>query len=255
MSATIDLARIAETLDAAAIAVQPIAQTRETLDVGQAYEAQRLGIVRREARGERRIGIKMGLTSRAKMAQVGIDEVIWGRLTDGMIVEEGGSLQRARFIHPRAEPEIAFRLRAPLEGVVTEMEAWDAVECIAPAIEILDSRYRDFKFNLGDAIADNCSSAGLVVGPWQSREIDISNLGMAMDIDGRAVALGSSAAILGHPIRTLTAAARLMARNGDRLQPGDIFLSGAPTAAIPLSAGMRVRLRVEKLGTCAFSFA
>lgn len=250
---TANLDEIAERLDAAALNATSIAQTGENLSVPQAYETQKRSIALRLSRGERRVGIKMGFTSRAKMIQMGISEVIWGRLTDAMLVEEGGLFDPSRFIQPRAEPEIAFRMKAPLSGRVTEMEAWAAVDCIAPAIEILDSRYSNFKFNLGDAIADNCSSAGLVVGPWHRPDANIANLGMAMEFDGVPVAVGSSAAILGHPVRALVAAARLMAQSGDQLLPGDVFLSGAPTAALPLARGTRVRLRVERLGFCGFS--
>lgn len=247
------LVRIAQLLDGAALRAEAVEQLAETIDIAEAYRIQRLSIARRIARGEKPIGIKMGLTSKAKMAQVGVSDMNWGRLTDGMIVEDGGELQRSRFIHPRAEPEIAFRLRAPLEGNVTHLEAWAAIEGVAAAIEILDSRFKNFKFRMTDVIADNSSSSGLIIGPWHRPDMDFSNLGMSLEINTRPVQLGSSAAILGHPIRSLVAAARLMALRGQRLEAGDIVLSGAITAAEPLSIGMKVRVRLEQLGYCDFA--
>src|SRR3546814_3294217 len=118
------------------------------------------------------------------MLQVGVDEVAWGRLTDAMLIEEGASMSRARFVHPRVEPEVAFLMKAPLSGKVTAMEALAAVEAIAPAMEIIDSRYENFKFALSDVIADNTSSSGLVIGQWNDPAKDFSNLGVVLEIDG-----------------------------------------------------------------------
>jgi 2-oxo-3-hexenedioate decarboxylase len=252
MNDSIMLDAIAKRLDEAAINAQAVSQLEENIDIPTAYEVQRRSIARRLARGERRIGIKMGLTSKAKMAQVGVSEMGWGRLTDGMLVEDGGTLHRTRYIHPRAEPEIAFRLKAPLRGAVSTLEACAAIDAIAPAIEVIDSRFKNFKFRSSDSIADNTSSAALMIGPWSPANVDISNLGMVMIVNGEPVGIGSSAAILGHPLRSLVSAARLLGRYGDGLEAGDILMSGGATAAYPLTAGMRVQLRVESIGGCDF---
>lgn len=242
---------LAERVDTAANTATAIPQLTEQvpgLTVEDAYAIQALSMKRRYARGETRIGVKMGLTSRAKMQQVGVDEVIWGRLTDGMRLEEGATLSRARYVHPRAEPEIAFLLKAPLAGDVTAAEAMAAVEAIAPAIEIIDSRYQDFKFTLPDVVADNSSSSGVIVGNWFSPDTPIDNLGLILEADGRAVQVGSTAAILGHPVRSLVAAARMVARAGEALKPGDIVLAGGATAAHPLAVGMHIRAVFQNLG-------
>ena len=248
-----DLAQLAELLDTAVRTATAVAQISDetALDVAQAYEVQALSMQRRYDRGERRIGVKMGLTSRAKMAQVGVHDVTWGRLTDAMRIEDGGSLSRARFVHPRIEPEIAFLMKAPLAGNVSPLEAMAAVEAVAPALEIIDSRYRDFKFDLGDVIADNSSSSGFVIGAPVAAGTDLANLGMVLSVDGRPVETGSSAAILGHPLRALVAAARMVAAAGETLAPGDIVLAGAATAAVPLAPGQSVSLRVQSMGSVA----
>jgi len=172
-----------------------------------------------------------------------------------MMVEDGGVIDLKNYVHPRAEPEIAFLLGAPLEGPVTATQALAAVEAVAPAIEIIDSRYRDFKFSLADVVADNSSSSGFILGAWESPEPDLSNLGMILEVDGRAVQIGSSGAILGHPARSLAAAARLSTAAGERLEAGWIVMAGGATAAEALRPGTHVRNSVQDLGFCGFSVA
>jgi 2-oxo-3-hexenedioate decarboxylase len=195
----------------------------------------------------------MGLTSRAKMQQVGVSEVIWGRLTDAMRLEEGGVLSRGRYVHPRVEPEIAYIIGKPLAGEASAAEALAAVEAVAPAMEIIDSRYQNFKFSLPDVIADNSSSSGFYVGAWARPDTDVANLGIIVEVNGRAVQIGSSAAILGNPIRSLVSAARLVGRAGECLLPGDIVLAGGATAAHALTPGEHVRTVFQRLGAVSFS--
>jgi 2-oxo-3-hexenedioate decarboxylase len=249
-------AKFAEIVDEAARTATAIPQFTASapLDVDAAYAIQALSLERRFTRGERLVGVKMGLTSRAKMLQVGVDEVIWGRLTDAMRLEEGGSLSKQRYVHPRIEPELAFLMKRELSGEVSPAEALSAVEAIAPAMEIIDSRYQNFKFALPDVIADNSSSSGFVVGNWARPDQDFSNLGIVVEVDGRAVQIGSTAAILGHPIRSLVAAARAAASIGG-LKPGWIVLAGGATAAHPLEVGQHVRTVMQNLGSVSISVA
>ena len=251
-----NLQNFAERVDQAAfkaLAIPQLTEENPDLTVDDAYAIQAMSIAKRLDRGERRIGIKMGLTSRAKMIQVGVDEVIWGRLTNNMLLEEGGMLSVKRFIHPRIEPEIVFLMKKRLEGTVSSLEAMAAVEAVAPAMEVIDSRYENFKFALPDVVADNSSSSGLVVGAWRSPETDVSNLGMVMCVNGRPAQIGSSAAILGHPIRSLVAGARMVAQRGEVLEPGDIVMAGGATAAHSLTVGETVRLEVQDLGSVSIS--
>ena len=174
----VDIEALAERLDTAAREAQAIPQLALEVELSesQAYEVQAASIARRLARGEQRNGMKMGLTSRAKAIQMGVDDVIWGRLTDAMLVEEGASVSMSKYVHPRVEPEIAFLLSRPLPAGASALEAQGAIAAVAPAIEIIDSRYKDFKFSLGDVIADNTSAAGIVIGAWNRSIEDISNL-------------------------------------------------------------------------------
>lgn len=247
-----DIAALAERLDEAARTARATPQLAEPIDLDTAYAVQKASLARRYARGEKRVGIKMGFTSRAKMAQMGIDEMIWGRLTDAMLVEDGGTIDYAAFVHPRVEPELAFLLNAPLAGRVTPAAALAAVGGIAPALEIIDSRYENFKFSLTDVVADNSSSSAFVVGPWSDPRTPFANLGMILELDGVARQIGSSAAILGDPIRSLVAAARIAAEAGEPLSPGDIVMAGGATAAEALAPGQHVSVSVQRLGRAEF---
>lgn len=252
---SVDVEALAATLDAAVLGASAVPQlsAQHALTLAEAYEVQRAGVARRLARGERRIGVKMGFTSRAKMEQMGLSDLVWGRLTDGMIVEDGGRVARARFVHPRVEPEVAFLLGRDLAGQVTLPQALAAVAAVAPALEIIDSRYRDFRFSLPDVVADNTSASAFVVGPWHAPGGALDNLGLVLAIDGRPRAYGSSAAILGEPLRALVAAARLAGAAGEVIRAGDLVLAGGATAALALEAGMHVQLELQRLGRASFT--
>lgn len=249
------LKKLAQTLDQAAASAESVEQLSLTthLSLIDAYKVQRLSIDERLSRGEKLVGYKMGFTSRAKMLQMGVDDLIWGRLTDAMIITEDESIDLNNYVHPRAEPEIAFKLKAPLSGVITAEQALAAVEAIAPAIEVIDSRYRNFKFSLSDVIADNCSSTGFIVGPWSPGDTDISKLNMQLLVDGAVAAEDDSSAILDHPLNSLIEAARCISESGEELKAGQIILAGAATAAIALAPRQRIEVNVETLGSCGFS--
>ena len=178
---------LAERLDTAAVSVRAIPQLSKEveLQLDDAYRIQAASIERRVSRGDRRVGMKMGFTSRAKMLQMGVSDMIWGRLTMSMMIEEGGSISLADFIHPRVEPEVAFLMRKPLAGKVSSLEALHAVEAVACALEVIDSRYEAFKFSLSDVVADNASSSAFTVGPWRKPDTEIANLGMILSVNGR----------------------------------------------------------------------
>ena len=190
-----DLQVLAVTLDDAARNATAIAQLShaEQFSMSDAYEIQKRAIALRVARGAKRVGMKMGFTSRAKMIQMGLFDMIWGRLTADMVLEDGAPMPFKKFVHPRVEPEIAFLLKKPLIGSITPMQALAAVEAVAPAMEVIDSRYANFKFALNDVVADKASSSGFVTGPWHSPDVDFSNLGLVMSCNGWPMQIGSTA--------------------------------------------------------------
>lgn len=242
---TATLQELAERLDRAACECTPVPQLGDDtpLSVAGAYEVQRLLVERRLARGESPVGVKAGFTSRAKMLQMGVADTIAGRLTDGMAVEDGATVDHRRFCHPRIEPEIAFVLGRRLQWPTTLALASAAVAAVAPALEIIDSRYRDFRFSLPDVIADNTSASAFIVGPAVATG-DVDNLGVVFAVDGVPVEFGSTAAILGHPLRSLVAMVRL----AGVIEAGAVVLAGAATAAVPLPPTGEVSVEVQDLG-------
>lgn len=234
--------------------IRQLTARTDDIDVETAYEIQRMSIERRLERGERVVGMKMGLTSRAKMEQVGVHEPIYGHLTEAMIVRDGETIGMTGRCHPRAEPEIAFIMAEDITGPVTDAEAVAAVGGVAAAIEIIDSRYENFSFTLPDVVADNTSASGFILGPTVRNiaEVNLGNLGITLEVNGAVEETGSSAAIYDHPVRSLVELISMLGRIGTGLKGGDIVLAGAATAAVHLKPGDHVRAIVEDLGTAEF---
>ena len=242
-----DDAELAAILDQAALRRTAIGKLTSTyeLDLPGAYRVQRAGISRRLARGERIVGVKMGFTSKAKMAQMGVDEVIWGILTDAMAAGSG-AYDVTGLIHPKVEPELVFRIGRRVTG---PEDAAAAVDAVAIGYEILDSRFVGYKFTLPDVVADNASAAGFGLGQWHAPgEVDIADLPVTLSANGEVAHAATTAAILGDPWESLRRAARLAAEAGIMLEEGWIVLAGAITAAIPLVPGTNVTVTAEGLG-------
>ncbi|WP_420801644.1 2-keto-4-pentenoate hydratase [Pseudofrankia asymbiotica] len=250
------LEETADYLEGARLRAEAVPQLPPGLPLADAYRIQHAVVGRRLARGERLAGTKLGMTSRAKMAQMGISEIICGQLTDAMMVPDGGTVDLARLIHPRVEPEVAFRLArdVDLTGPDAEVDILACVDAVAPGLEIIDSRYADFRFSLPDVVADNTSAAFFVVGPWRAldeaaREA-LGDLVVELVIDGEVVERGSTGEILGHPLDALRALVPLARERGFPLTAGQVLLAGAATAAAPLRPA-RVEARVARLGTAS----
>jgi 2-oxo-3-hexenedioate decarboxylase len=251
------LSDLAILLDQAAQNVNPIDQLSltSTFTETEAYEIQRLSMEERYARGEKLVGLKLGFTSYAKMEQMGVHDMIWGRLTDTMLISKGDSISMSRFIHARAEPEICFRISQDINREITIDEARDFVDGIAPAIEIIDSRYQNFKFSLEDVIADNCSSSAFVVGDWLDVTTPIVDLVMSLSMNGEISEKGSSSDILGNPWLSVVNAARLGVKYNEPLKKGHYLMAGAATPAVFLQSPMEVSANVENLGSIHFRTA
>ena len=254
---TTEFERIAEELDLAAQTAEAVDQISLTTSFteDEAYEIQRLSIQRRIDRGETLIGLKLGFTSFAKMEQMGVHDMIWGRLTDAMLLEGGGELELSKFIHPRAEPEICFRMAQDVDHEITRDEVLDYVDAMAPAIEVIDSRYQNFKFSLEDVIADNCSSSALVVGDWMQLREDLTNLNITLSFNDEVKEQGSSNDILGDPWLSVVHAIRLSLKYNQPLRKGDILMAGAATSAVFIQPGTTIKAEVEGMGPVQFNVA
>lgn len=214
------------------------------------------------SRGHRQVGWKVGLTSRAKMVQMGVDVPSIGFLTDRMARPDGSVITVGDMVHPRVEPEIAFITSKPLSGRnCTAADVLAAVDCVLPAIEVIDSRFTGFKFDLASVVADNSSSARFVVGGQMLRPsqlekagLDLTNLGVVMEKNGEMVGLGSSAAVLGNPAEAIALLVRVLADLDEELPAGSFVMSGSITEAIAVKPGDHVIARFQGLGSVSMRF-
>jgi 2-keto-4-pentenoate hydratase len=203
-------------------------------------------------------GHKVGLTSAAMQRQLGVDQPDYGHLTDGMFHVDSVPINAGGFLQPRIEPEIAFVLGRPLAGPgVTAAEAVAAVEFVLPALEIIDSRIRDWRITLRDTVADNASSGGVVLGtrPTALHAIDLRLTGCLLHRDGELVQTGAAGAVLGSPLNALVWLANVLGAQGVQLEAGHVVLPGSVTAAVPVVAGDVVTATFAGLGSVTATFA
>jgi 2-oxo-3-hexenedioate decarboxylase len=236
--------------------VPPLTKTHPELPLRDAYAIQAEGIQLRIAQGERVVGLKMGLTSEAKRKQMNLDSPVYGVLTHKMQVPAGGVFRLQGTIHPKIEPEMAFRTSSELRGRITREQALEACDSVMAAMEILDSRYIDFKyFSLPDVVADNSSSSMFVLGTTERTpgELDLTKLQMSMEVNGTQVQSALSSAISGDPLLSVVQLCELLDARGESLPAGSIVLAGAATAAHMLQPGDSVRLTVDGLGSVSIS--
>lgn len=231
--------------------VSPITEQGPDFGVEQAYAVQAALVARRVAAGERVVGAKLGLTSKAKQIAMGVDCPIFGVLTDGMQLALGEPIPLGGLIHPRAEPEIAFLISQDISGVdLTINDILDATEGICAAVEIIDSRYHDFRFTLPDVIADNTSAARFILGPTVAppRALDLALVGVVLEKGGVVVDTATGAAVLGHPAVAVTLLAKELTRRGEAIAAGSVVLSGGMTNAVPLSPADELTATFARLG-------
>ena len=228
--------------------IEPLGKTFVELDLADAYRIQRAGIDLRVARGEVIAGYKMGLTSKAKREQMGLAQSVYGVLTGAMRIADGAEFQVARSIHPKIEPEIAFVTSRELRGDIELEEAVGAIASVCAALEILDSRYRAFRYlSLADVVADNSSASYFVLAKDARvpRGLDLAHLKMRLLVDGALKTEAESSAISGNPVESLVQLLALL--RGEELPAGSLVLTGAAAGAEPLAPGQQVNLEVTGL--------
>lgn len=237
--------------------IEPLTETYPDLTVEDAYRIQLAGIEMKKARGSRVIGKKIGLTSRAMQKLLGVNEPDYGHLLDNMLLLEGEPCRRDELLLPRVEGELAFILKYTIKGPgVTIADVFRATEGIMPAFEIVDSRIRDWKIKLQDTIADNASSARLVLGSRMVpiKDLDLRLIGMVLEKNGEVVSSGAGAAVWGHPAAAVAWLANKLAAFDIALEAGEIILSGAVTAAENASAGDVFTVSFYGLGSLTLKF-
>jgi 2-keto-4-pentenoate hydratase len=227
------------------------------LTVDEAYGIQQRQIERRLAGGAGIAGFKIGITSAAMQAQLGIDQPDFGHLLTDMLHPADRPIATGAFLQPRAEPEIALVLGRPLRGPgVGVADLLAATAYALPAIEIIDSRIADWKITLADTIADNASSAGVVLGgtPVPVTGLDLSLLGCVFRRNGRILATGAGAAVLGSPLNAAGWLANTLTARGVALAAGHVILTGSITAATPVAPGDTFTASIDRLGSVTAVF-
>lgn len=238
------------------IPISPPSQVT-ALSVEDAYAVQSLQIERRVSAGARVRGHKVGLTSRAMQKMFGVNQPDYGHLLDTMFLPPGRPAAISRFLQVRAEPEIAFVLGRDLRGPgVTLADALRSVDFAVAALELIDSRIRDWQITLVDTIADNASSGAVVLGsrPLRMDQIDARLAGCNLYRNGALVATGAGGAVLGDPLSALVWLANTLGRLGVTLEAGEVVLPGSCTSAVPISAGDTVRAGFAGFGAVSVSF-
>ncbi|TXH57148.1 MAG: 2-oxopent-4-enoate hydratase [Burkholderiaceae bacterium] len=239
--------------------IEPLSKRHPELTVDDAYRISLRFLSQREGDGERIIGKKIGVTSKAVQDMLGVFQPDFGFLTDKMLVNDGCtvSLDDTKLIQPRAEGEIAFMLQRDLVGPnVTREQVLDATAWVAPCFEIVDSRIRDWKIAIQDTVADNASCGVFVIGAQRTdpRSIDLAEAQMHMWRNAEPCGTGTGAAVQGHPAEAVAWLANTLGARGIAFRAGELILSGALSPLVPVAAGDRFTMQIEGLGGCMVSF-
>lgn len=237
--------------------VDPITGRHAEITIDDAYRVQQRLIARRLESGERVIGKKIGVTSRAVMNMLGVDQPDFGMLTDAMVYNEGEAIAAARLIQPKAEGEIAFVLKKDLAGPgVTSADVLAATEGVMACFEIVDSRIRDWRIKIQDTVADNASCGVFVLGDRlvDPRAVDLQTCGMVLEKNGDIAVTGAGAATMGSPLTAVAWLANTLGRIGVPLKSGEVILSGALGGMVPVQRGDSLRVTIGGIGGCSVRF-
>ncbi len=237
--------------------IAPLTETYPEISVQQAYQIQLAQIQQKVKQGARVIGKKIGLTSKAMQEMVGVSEPDYGHLLDTMSYVDGEIIDIGQFIEPKVEVEIAFILAKDLKGPgVSITNVIDATDYIVPAFEVIDSRIKDWKIKFEDTVADNGSSAKVVLGgiPTKIDQVDLRHIGMVIDVNGAQIATGAGAAVLGNPLKAVAWLANKLGEFDISLKAGEVILSGAITAAVPIKSGDIFNAHFAHIGSVSVGF-
>ncbi|GGE60825.1 2-keto-4-pentenoate hydratase [Priestia taiwanensis] len=237
--------------------IEPLTMTHSNLTIEDAYFIQLEVAKQKLEEGRRVIGKKVGLTSKAMQIMLGVDEPDYGHLFDDMLIENNESVSMGNLISPKVEAEIGFMLKEDLVGPnVTYIDVLMATDYVVPTIEVIDSRIRDWKIRLIDTVADNGSSAKVVVGD-KSRaidELDLRNTSMTLYKNSHIVETGAGAAALGHPAHAVAWLANKLHTFNRSLKAGELILPGALSAAVPVKKGDQIVATFGGLGSVSVEF-
>jgi len=236
-----------------------LSQRYPNMSVSDAYAVQAENIGRREAKGARIVGYKIGLTSVAMQKMMNVDTPDYGHLLDDMVIPEAVPIDTTALVQPRVEPELAFILGSDLPmRPITVADVWRATAFVMPCLEVIDSRYAGWQITFEDTVADNASSARVVLGGSPCAPAVLPNLagrGVVLRVRGHVVETGALGAVMGNPVNAVAWLATELAAHGVAMRAGDIVLSGSPTRAVDVKAGDHVEATFEGIGTITARFS
>ena len=237
--------------------VKPLTDRHPDITIEDAYKIQQQLMKLRLNAGERVIGKKIGVTSKAVMNMLGVYQPDFGYLTDGMVYNEGQAIPVSRLIQPKAEGEIAFVLKKTLKGPgISSADVLAATEGVMACFDIVDSRIQDWKIKIQDTVADNASCGVFVLGDRlvDPRDVDLQTCGMVLEKNGDIVATGAGAAALGAPANAVAWLANTLGRLGIALEAGEVVMSGSLAIMVPVAAGDNLRVTIGGIGSCSVRF-
>ena len=253
--------KLAEHLENAELQAQDVTKITNDypdMDWDDAYAIQDEIRRRKIARGNKIAGLKCGLTSFAKMKQMGVEVPVFGFIADYMARPDGGDIKHAEMIHPKVEAEICIVTKAPLKGPGCHVAAvMAATDFVVPAVEVIDSRYRDFKFDLKSVIADNTSSSRFVIGGKMRNldELDLRTLGVVLEVNGEIKSMAAGAAVLGNPLAAVAMLANHLGARGQEIPAGTFIMTGGVTEAISVNPGDKLEGHVDGVGDLTIAYA
>lgn len=252
-----EIAEILRVAEEKRLPIRPLTEQYPDLTVEDAYQIQAINVQARQQAGEKVVGRKIGLTSKAMQDLLGVTEPDYGTILDTMVTTEGETLSREQLLYPRVEGEIAFVLKENLQGPgVTVPRILQATEGVMACLEIVDTRIAEWQIKLADTVADNGSSARVVFGGplVPVDDLDLRLVGMILEQNGQITGTATGAAALGHPARSVAWLINKLAAFEEDVKAGEFVLSGALTAAVTVKAGSFVRAHFDRLGTVSIRF-
>jgi 2-oxopent-4-enoate/cis-2-oxohex-4-enoate hydratase len=238
--------------------IEPLTEQAPDIEIDDAYQISLGMLKRRTDAGERLVGKKIGVTSKAVMDMLDVHQPDFGFLTDRMMYSTGTEVPASTaMIQPRAEGEIAFVLKGDLKGPgVTNADVIAATDFVMPCFEIVDSRIRDWKIKIQDTIADNASCGVVVLGDSAVKPtaVDLCTCGLVMELNGEIISTGAGAAALGSPVNCVTWLANTLGAFGMGLESGEVILSGSLVPLHPVKAGDNMNMAIGGIGGCSVRF-
>ena len=236
--------------------IEPLRSHLDGKDSKTAYAIQNINTQFWLECGRKIIGKKIGLTSVSVQVQLGVDQPDFGILFEDMQISNRGNLEDVMLIQPKVEAELAIQLSSDItDSNISFTDFIHAIKAIAPALEVVDSRIRDWKITFADTVADNGSSSYFVIGNWISpNNMDVYSCGMVLEKNKEICSLGAGAACLGHPYKAAFWLAKKLIEINQPLRANEIVLTGALGPMVSIAPGDHIKAIIGGIGKCEFNF-